>query len=173
MAKKSLHCRHRRVCKGVCVHFLCWVWHAPNRCLEHHCMRRCVRKDRFLSTPVYMFVNTLSAGCEHVLVCAVYSFVLGDEGRGVQTVYAGHLLLAWGVIFDRRRDRGVVCMYPIFDGGLKCMCACVCVYTPTPTQMHVRYLDVIPGVRTRHLESPKNPYGINLSTDVFVYVYRH
>jgi len=38
--------------------------------------------------------------------------------------------------------------------------------------MHVGYLDVSPGIGTRHLESLKNPDGLNLGTYVFVCVYK-
>jgi len=41
--------------------------------------------------------------CTCARVCAVCSFVLGDEGGMVQLVYAGHLLLTWEVIFDMRK----------------------------------------------------------------------
>jgi len=34
------------------------------------------------------------------------------------------------------------------------------------------YLDVSPGVGTRHLEGRKNPDGLNLGINVFVYVYK-
>jgi len=30
---------------------------------------------------------------------------LGDEGEGVQVVFAGQLLLALGIIFDMRKDK--------------------------------------------------------------------
>ena len=49
--------------------------------------------------------------------------------------------------------------------------AYVCIRTHTHT-LHVRYSDVSPGVRTRHLESPKNPGGLHLGIYVFVYVYK-
>ena len=36
--------------------------------------------------------------------------------------------LAWGVIFDRRKDRSVVCVFSIFNAGGS-VCVRVCVYT--------------------------------------------
>jgi len=49
------------------------------------------------------------------------------------------------------------------------MGVCVCIaYTHT---LHMRYLDVSPGVGTRHIESPKNPDLLNFGICVFVYVY--
>jgi len=47
--------------------------------------------------------------CRALLVLA-----LGDESGGFQLVYTGHFLLAWEVIFDKRIDRSVVCIFFIF-----------------------------------------------------------
>ena len=48
----------------------------------------------------------------------------------------------------------------------------VCVYTHTHTHtLHVGYSQVSPGIGMRHLESPKNPDGLKLRINVFVYVY--
>jgi len=80
--------------------------------------------------------------------------------------------LAWGVIFDRSRDRGVqvVCVFSIFNaGGSVCGCRCVYAHTHTHTA-HMGYSIVSPGVRMRHLEGLKNPDGLNLGIYVFVYV---
>jgi len=35
-----------------------------------------------------------------------------------------------------------------------------------------KHLDVSPGAGTRHLEGPKNLYGLNLGVYVFVFVYK-
>ena len=79
---------------------------------------------------------------------------------GVQLVYAGHLMLAWRFILHRRIDKGVICIFSIFDGGWS-VCVCVCfTYTHTHT-LHVGYSDV------SHLESPNNPDGLNLRNQVF------
>ena len=50
------------------------------------------------------------------------------------------------------------------------VCMFVCTHTHTHTAHGV--LDVSPEVGTRHLESPKNPDGLNLGIRVFVYVYK-
>ena len=48
---------------------------------------------------------------------------------------------------------------------------CVCVYTHTHIHTaQMGYLDVSPGVGMRHLEGPKNPDGLNLNINIFVYV---
>ena len=48
--------------------------------------------DQVSSTPVYVFANTLSAGCAHALVYAQFVHSsLGDKGGGLQLVYARHL----------------------------------------------------------------------------------
>jgi len=122
-------------------------------------------------TSAYTFAYTLATGCAYALtyVQFVHS-ALGNEGGGVQLVYEGTCCLAWGVIFDRRRDRGVVCMFSILSGSV---CGYICVYMHTHTHTaHVGYSVVSPGVGIRHLEGPKNPDGLNLGIHVFVYVYK-
>ena len=38
-------------------------------------------------------------------------------------VYESSCCLAWGAIFDRRKDSGVVCVFSIFNaGGSVCVC---------------------------------------------------
>jgi hypothetical protein len=97
---------------------------------------------------------------------------LGSEGEGVQLVYEGTCCLAWGVIFDRRRDRGVVCVFSIFYAG-GCVCGCMCVYTHAHTHTaQMGYSVVSPGVGMRHLEGLKYPDGPNLGMYIFVYVYK-
>ena len=41
-------------------------------------------------------------------MCSLFHLTLGNEDGGVQLVYESACCLAWGVIFDRRKDRGVV-----------------------------------------------------------------
>ena len=62
---------------------------------------------------------------------------LGNEDEGVQLVYEGICCLAWGVIFDRRRDKGVVCVFSIFNAD-GCACGCRRVYMHTHTHtLHI------------------------------------
>jgi len=110
--------------------------------------------------------------CAHV--CAVSSFSIGERGwRGPTSVYEGTCCLAWGYFFlDRRKDRGVVYVFSIFNaGGSVCECKCVYMHPHTHTA-HMRFSDVSPEVWMRHLEGPKNPDGLNLSIYVFIYVYK-
>jgi len=79
-----------------------------------------------------------------------------------------------GGYLDRRKDRGVVCVFSIFNAGGS-VCGCVCVYTHTYTHRgtaQMVYLDVSPGVGMRNLEGPKKPDGLNLGIHIFVYVYK-
>jgi len=46
----------------------------------------------------------------------MYAQFVENEGGGVQLVYET-CCLAWEVIFDRRRDEGVVCVFSIFNVG--------------------------------------------------------
>jgi len=109
-------------------------------------------------------------------VCSLHvQFVhltLGNEGGGVQLVFEGTCCLARGVIFERRRDRGVVCVFSIFYASGS-VCGCMCVYTHTHAHTaQMGYSVVSPGVGMRHLEGPKNPDGVNLGMCIFVYVYK-
>jgi len=86
-----------------------------------------------LCASAYTFAYTPATGCEHA--CMYVQFVhseLGNQGGGVQLVYEGACCLAWGVIFDKRKDRGVVCVFSIFDAG-ESVCGCTCVYTHNHT----------------------------------------
>jgi len=124
-------------------------------------------------TSAYTFAYTLATGCVHALMYEqIVHSALGNEGGRVQVVYEGTCCLAWGVIFDRRRDRGVVCVFYIFNVGGSVR-GCMCVYTHTYTHTaHMGYSDVSPGVGMRHPEGPKNPDGLDLGIYVFVYVYK-
>jgi len=94
---------------------------------------------------------------------------LADEGGGVQLVYESNCCLA---IFDRRKNRGVVCVFSIFKAGGSVR-GCICVYTHTHTHTAQMGCSVVsPGVGMRHLEGPKNPDGLNLFIHTFVYVYK-
>jgi len=63
-------------------------------------------------TSEYTFAYTLATGCVYALIYVQFVHsALGNEGGGVQPVYEGTCCLGWGVIFDRRRDRGVVCVF--------------------------------------------------------------
>jgi len=83
-------------------------------------------------------------------------------------------LVAWrrGLFFDRRKDRGVVCIISTFSASGS-VCGSMCVYTHTHTHTaQMGYLDVSPGVGMRHLEGPENPDILNLGIHIFVYVYK-
>ena len=124
-------------------------------------------------TSAYAFAYTLATGCAYALMYVQFVHsALGNTGGGVQLVLRRRL--AWGFIFDRRRDRGVVCVFFVFKvtvGGS--VCGCMCAYTHTHTHTaHMGYSVVSPRVGARHLEGPKNPDGLNLSIYVIVYVYK-
>jgi len=105
--------------------------------------------------------------------------LLGNEDGKVQLLYESTCCLAWGIIFDRRKDRGVVCVFSIFNaGGGVCRCTCVYMHTLTHTAQ-MGYLVVSPGVGVRHLENWNNPDRLKRSIYVacigvqstFVYIY--
>jgi len=77
--------------------------------------------------------------------------VLGNKDGRVQLVYESACCLAWGVIFDRRKDRGVVCVFSILNAGGS-VCGCTCVYT------HTHYTDGVLGCEARSRdETPGGP----------------
>ena len=95
-------------------------------------------------------------------MCSLFVQRLGNQDGGGQLVYKSTCCLAWGVIFDRRKDRGVVCVFSIFNAGGS-VCGCMCVYSHTHTHTaQMGYLEVSPGVGLRHQESPKSPDGLKL-----------
>jgi len=69
---------------------------------------------RFLDIIVRICVHVRYRVCICARVCADFLLALRDESGGVQLVYTGHFCLARGVVFDRRIDRSVVCVYTIF-----------------------------------------------------------
>ena len=65
-------------------------------------------------------------------ICSLFQFALGKEDGGNQLVYESACCLAWGAIFDRRKDSGFVCVFSIFN-AVGSVCVCECVYTHTHT----------------------------------------
>ena len=103
-------------------------------------------------------------------MCNLFHLALRNEDGGVQLIYESTCCLACRVVFDRRKDRGVVCVFSILStGGSVCGCMCVDTHTHTHTAQ-MGYLDVSPGVGMRHLEGPQNPDGLNLGIHVFIYM---
>jgi len=126
---------------------------------------------------VYLYMYICVCMCIYIYIylyiacmCSLFHLALGNEDGGVQLVYESTCCLAWGVIFDRRKDRGVVCVFSIFNAGGS-VYGCVCVYTHTHTHTaQMGYLDVSPGVGMRQLEGPKNPDGLNRHTYIRICV---
>jgi len=76
-------------------------------------MCRYVRYTGAFDISVHTCEHTLRRVCTYARVCAVCSLAWGDEVGGVQLVYVGYLLLAWGVVFDLRK----IGVFSIFDRG--------------------------------------------------------
>jgi len=133
-----------------------------DRCSEHHACTGVYNKQ-VLCASAYTFAYTLAKGCAYALMYTQFvHLALGNKDGGLQLVYEGTCCLTWGAIFDRRRDRGVVCVFSIFSAGAS-VCGCMCVYTHTRTHTaQMGYSVVSPGVGMRHLEGPKNQDGLNL-----------
>jgi len=88
--------------------------------IEHGCLERTADflSDQRRATD---FVET-AAGRTANNVQFAHS-ALGNEGGGGPTSLWGHSLLGVEVIFDRRRDRGVVCVFSILNAG-RSVCGC-------------------------------------------------
>jgi len=109
----------------------------------------------------HAFVYTSTHICEYILhrICKVCSLALGGEGLGFQLVYAGHLLLAWGLIFDRSNCLESSLFWCQWEIGVY---VCVRVHMYTHTHSHTTRgvfgrTTASLEVGTRHLESPNNP----------------
>jgi len=77
--------------------------------------------------------HTLDTGCAYALMYVQFvHLALQNEDGGVQLVYECTCCLACGIVFDRRRDRGVVCVFSMFNAGGS-VCGCMCVYMHTHT----------------------------------------
>ena len=130
-----------------------------------------------------MQVCTLDRCCEHqrthlltrslqdvhmcLCMCSLFVQRWGNEDGEVRLVYESTCCLSWRVIFDRRKDRGVVCVFSILNAGGS-VCGCMCVYTHTHTHTaQMGYSDVSPGVGMRHLQGLKNPDGLDLGLTAF------
>jgi hypothetical protein len=140
--------------------------HFDRRCERHACAGVYVKQVSRLLRSAYIFAYMLSTGCAFVLMYVQFvHLAFWNEDVRVVLVYdlESTCCLAWGVIFDRRKDRGVACVFSIFNVGGS-ICGCICVYTHTHIHTaKMGYSVVIPGVGMRHLEGPlaKNPDGLN------------
>jgi len=102
----------------------------PHRCSEHHACAG-VYVKQVLCALAYTFAYTLATGCAYALMYVQFvHLALENDDGGVKLVYDSTCFLAWGVIFDRRYDRGVVCVFSIFNAGGS-VCGCMFVYTHT------------------------------------------
>ena len=128
-----------------------------DRCLAHHVCAGVYIKQ-VLCASAYTFAYTLATGCAYALMYLQFVHsATGNEGGGFQLVCEGTCCRSWGIFSDKRRDRGVVCVFSIFNEG-RSEYGCMCVYTHTVAHTdtaHMEYSIVSTGVRMRHLEGPK------------------
>jgi len=64
---------------------------------------------------IYIYIS-ISRVCAFCFISLFHS-ALRDEDGGVQLVYESACCLAGGVIFDRRKDSVVVCVFPNASGS--------------------------------------------------------
>jgi len=135
-----------------------WIFY---RCCEYHaCTGVYVRQ--VLCTSAYTFAYTLATGRAYALMYVRFvHLALRNEDGWVQLVYESTCCLAWGVIFDRRKDRGVVCVLSIFNAG-ESVCGCMCVNTHT----HPQYTDGVLGFEPRSRNETPGEMESSRSTKV-------
>ena len=139
--------------------------HAYMHGCTYMCMCMCM--CMCIYTYVYVCVYTCIYLCISCM-CCLFHLALGNEDGGVQIVYESVCCLACGLIFDRRKDRGVVCVFFILNAGGSVR-GCVCVYTHTHTYTaQMGSLDVSPARSCAISLSD----GLNLGMHIFVYVYK-
>ena len=126
-----------------------------DRCCEHHAWAG-VYVRQVLWTSAYTLAHTLATGCAYALMYMQFvHLALGNEDWRVQLVYESTCCLARRAIFDRRKDRGVVCVFSISNAGGS-VCGCMCVYTHTVT--HTLCTDGVLGCEPRSRdETPGEP----------------
>jgi len=115
-----------------------------DRCSEHHACAG-VYVKQVLCASAYICV------CAYALMYVQFvHLALGNEDEGVQLVYESTCCLAWGIIFDRRKDRGVICVFSIFKW--------VGVYVGVRTHTHTHFTDGVLGCEPRSWdETPGGP----------------
>jgi len=98
--------------------------------------------NRSCDISLHICVHTSYRICICAHVCAGCSFSVQKQRCGGSASLWKHLLLGVGGYFWQKRDRGVVCVFSIFDlGGSVCGCMCVYMHTHTHTA-HMGYLVV-------------------------------
>jgi len=149
------------------VHFLRRVWMHFDSCCEHHACAGVYVKQK-LWTSAYTFAYTLATGFAHALMYVnfVHS-ALGNEDGGVQLVYEGTCCLAWGDIFDRRRDRSVVCAVGVYVG------AGMCIYSHAHTHCTYGVLGCEPRGRDEIPGGPEESKSMKLSEWMYSYKSTH
>jgi len=167
-------CIYIYICMHVYIYMYVCMYMCMHICMDVYicvciCVCVCVYIYTYICMCIYVYIYIyIYIAC----MCSLFHLLLGNEDWGVQLVYESACCLAWGVIFDKRKDRGVVCAFSIFNAGGS-VCGSVCVYMHTHTHTtQMGCLDVSPGVGNRHLEGSKNPDGLNLSIHIFVYVHK-
>jgi len=137
---------------GVYIHMYTYMYGCIYMCMcmcMYMCMCICIY---VIYMYVYIHIIYLYIAC----MCSLFHLALGNEDGMVQLVYESACCLARGIIFDRRKDRGVVCVFSIFDANGS-VCVCVCVYTHTHIHTaQMGYLDVGCEPRSRD-ETPGGP----------------
>jgi len=112
-----------------------------DRCCGHR-VCGCVRLTGVANISVHICVHARYRVCICAFMYVQFVHSALERGWRVELDYESTCCLAWGIIYDRRRDRDVVCVFSIFnaDGSV---CGRRCVYTHIHTHTtHMGYSDV-------------------------------
>jgi len=112
---------HICMCRCVCMHVYIFICMYACTCI---CVYAWMYIYVYVYVHVYVYIYIRICMCTHMYIslyitcmCSLFHSELGNEDGGVQLVYENACCLAWGAIFDRRKDSGVVCAFSIFNAG--------------------------------------------------------
>ena len=123
-----------------------------------------------LWTSTYTFASRLLQDVHmRACMCSLFHLALRNEDGGIQLVYKSTCCLAWRIIFDGRKDRGVLCVFSIFNAGGS-VSGCMCVYMHTHTHCTNKVFGCEPRSRD---DTPGRPEesGWTKSRHIYIFVY--
>jgi len=158
-AKEVASSSKRRACAGACAFVVFGV--------------SCTKQVSWAPVHVHQctYLQTHHSQKAHMRSCMRNLFIsVGGRGWGGLTILYRALVAGVGAYFQYEENRVVVWDFFDFLTGVGVYVSkrvCICTHTHT---LHVGHSNVSPVLGMRHLESPKNPDGLNLRTHISVYV---
>ena len=107
------------MCRYACIYVYMYVcmYKYMRICMDVYmcvcvCACACVYIYMYMHVYIYIYIYIYTT-----CMCSLFQLALGNEDGGIQLVYESACCLAWGAIFDRRKDSGVVCVFFIFTAS--------------------------------------------------------